>query len=78
MNEIELPTKEWNKHITAFWGEIYQKHDNTIAEQWNPLERELYSKEYKKIEAIAEYRNHVTQIPYNLHEHYICRQKSVI
>ena len=48
MNEIELPTKEWNKHITAFWEEIYQKHGNTIAEQWNPLERELYSKEYKK------------------------------
>ena len=75
MNEIELPTKEWNKHITAFWGEIYQKHDNTIAEQWNPLKRELYSKEYKKIEAIAEYRNHVTQIPYNLHEHYDMQAK---
>ena len=39
MNEIELPAKEWNKHITVFWGEIYQKHDNTITEQWNPLER---------------------------------------
>ena len=46
-NEIELPTKEWNKHITTFWGEIYQKHKNTIAEQWNTLERELYSKEYQ-------------------------------
>ena len=22
-NEIELPTKQWNKHITAFWWEIY-------------------------------------------------------
>ena len=43
-NEIELPTKEWNKHITAFWVEIYQKHENTIAEQWNTLERKLYSK----------------------------------
>ena len=20
-NKIELPTNEWNKHITAFWGE---------------------------------------------------------
>ena len=22
MNELELPTKEWNKYITAFWREI--------------------------------------------------------
>ena len=46
-NEIELLTKEWNKHITAFWGEIYQKHENTIADQCNTLERELYSKEHQ-------------------------------
>ena len=36
----------------------------------NTLERELYSKQYQKVEAIAECRNHVTQIPYKLHEHY--------
>ena len=72
MNEIELPTKEWNKHIRAFWGE---SHDDTIDKQWNILERKLYSKEYIKIEAIAEYRNHVTQIPYNLHEDYDMQAK---
>ena len=29
-------------------GWIYHKHDNTITEQCNRLDRELYSKEYKK------------------------------
>ena len=33
------------------------------------LKKELYSNEYKRKEAIAEYRNSTIQIPYRLHEH---------
>ena len=70
INETELPTEEWTEHITAFWEKVYQKHTNTLTEQWDPLKRELYSNEYKRNEAIAEYRNSTIQIPYRLHEHY--------
>ena len=55
INETELPTEEWTEHITAFWAKVYQKHTNTLTEQWDPLKRELYSNEYKRNEAIAEY-----------------------
>ena len=54
INETELPTEEWTEHITAFWEKVYQKHTNTLTEQWDPLKRELYSNEYKRNEAIAE------------------------
>ena len=37
--------------------------------------RTIQQRIQKKIEAIAEYRNHVTQIPYNLHKHYDMQAK---
>ena len=55
INETELPLEEWTEHITDFWEKVYQKHTNTLTEQWNPLKRELYSNEYKRNEAIADY-----------------------
>ena len=70
INETELPTEEWLEHITAFWEQVYQKHTNTLTEQWDPLKRELYSNKYKRNETIAEYRNSTIHIPYRLHEHY--------
>ena len=70
INETELPPEEWSEHITDFWEKVYQKHTNTLTEQWDPLKRELYGNEYKRNEAIAEYRNSTIQIPYRLHEHF--------
>ena len=39
INKTELPTEEWTEHITVCLEKAYQKHTNTLTEQWDPLKR---------------------------------------
>ena len=52
--------------LQLFLEKAYQKHTNSLTEQWDPLKRELFSNEYIRNAAIVEYRNSTIQIPYRL------------
>lgn len=71
----KIPQDKWSTDITTFWKQIYQMHDNKIQETWNPTEREIYTKYYNDVQAVADYRNNRTFIPYILHEHYDMQAK---